>query len=130
MQLSWTDKLALGHAAIDDDHRFAVDTMARIATAGDAEVTGLFTDLVAHMYEHFAREEALMRACNFPALDCHVGEHTRVLGLLDGLAARVAAGDLDVARGFAAEAGPAWFLDHRNTMDFVTVNFARAHAEN
>lgn len=128
MQLTWTNDLALGDEAIDDDHRYAVEMMARIATAADAEVTALFADFVTHMYEHFAREEALMRACDFPALHCHAGEHTRVLGLLDGLAVQVAAGNPELARGFAAEAGPAWFLDHRNTMDLVTVGFAHAHA--
>lgn len=122
--LTWTDTLALGNEAIDRDHRDAVEQMQRIAGAEDAAVAGLFATFVEHMHEHFAREEELMRACAFPAYDCHAGEHQRVLGLLDGVTAEVAAGNLDAARSFAADAGPAWFLDHRATMDFVTVSFA------
>lgn len=128
MQLTWTDNLALGHEAIDEDHRNAVELMHRIATADDAAVDGLFAEFVVHMHEHFAREEAVMRACDFPAFACHAGEHARVLALLDELATAVAAGHPEVARQFAAEGGPAWFLDHRATMDQVTVGFARSHA--
>ncbi len=123
--LSWTDNLALGNAEIDADHRAAVELMNRLANADDAAVQALFDEFIQHMRDHFARESAVMTACAFPPQACHEGEHTRVLGLLDDIAAEVAAGRPDAARHFGAEAGPAWFIDHRNTMDFVTVTYAR-----
>jgi hemerythrin len=127
--LTWTDDLALGDDAIDDDHRTAVALMHEIAGADDSRVAGLFEAFVAHMREHFERENALMRASAFPAQHCHFDEHTRVLALLDAIAADVAAGRPEAARRFAADAGPAWFIDHRNTMDLVTVTWARGRPQ-
>jgi hemerythrin len=123
--LTWTDDLALGNDDIDRDHRSAVEAMSQLAVAADADVPALFGAFAAHMREHFERENALMRATGFPARACHEGEHERVLGLLDELAAEIAAGGLETARHFARRAGPAWFIDHRNSMDFVTVDYAR-----
>lgn len=123
--LSWTDNLALGNAEIDADHRAAVDLMNRLSGADDAAVPALFDEFIQHMRDHFARESAVMTACAFPPQACHEGEHARVLALLDHIAAEVAAGHFEAARHFGAEAGPAWFIDHRNTMDFVTVTYAR-----
>lgn len=123
--LSWTDNLALGNAEIDADHRAAVELMNRLAGADDAAVPALFDEFIQHMRDHFARESAVMTACAFPPQTCHEGEHARVLSLLDDIAAEVAAGRPDAARHFGAEAGPDWFIDHRNTMDFVTVTYAR-----
>lgn len=127
--LTWTDDLALGNDEIDSDHRFAVDAMMRMAAADDAELPDLFDAFVEHMREHFERENALMRQTDFPARACHEGEHVRVLGLLDGIAAEVKAGQTSAARDFARRGGPAWFIDHRNTMDFVTVGYARQAAQ-
>jgi len=126
--LTWSEEFILGDDAIDHDHREAVEMMNRIETADDGGVPALFAALVEHMHEHFARENALMLETHFPAHACHAGEHERVLTLLDGIAAEVAAGRLASARDFAAAAGPAWFVDHRNTMDFVTVGWARARS--
>lgn len=126
--LTWREDYVLGDDAIDHDHREAVEMMNRIETADDADVPALFAALVAHMHEHFARENALMLDTQFPAHACHAGGHDRVLKLLDGIAAEVASGRLEPARGFAGEAGPAWFVEHRNTMDFVTVGWARARS--
>lgn len=43
------------------------------------------------------------------------------------VAQRLAAGDLAWARDYVAAVLPEWFLNHRNTMDLVTANFARMH---
>lgn len=125
MMLSWTEDLALGNDDIDCDHRHAVEAMMRIAAADDPALPALFGAFVTHMREHFERENALMRATGFPARACHEGEHVRVLSLLDSIAADIAAGRLESARDFGRHGGPAWFIDHRNTMDFVTVDYAR-----
>jgi hemerythrin len=126
--LTWEDSLALGNPAIDDDHRQAVMMMNRIAMADDAATAQLFSDFVAHMRTHFAREEALMHETGFPAMHCHKDEHARVLGLLDAIARDSAAGDGASARSFCAEAGPSWFIEHRQTMDYVTVAWARGRS--
>lgn len=126
--LDWTDSLLLGHPDIDRDHRDAVRMMNQIAAAEDGAVAALFAEFVLHMQEHFAYENGLMQTTAFPAQRCHEAEHVRVLGLLDAIAAQVARGDLAAARRFCTDAGPAWFLDHRQTMDHVTVSWATARS--
>lgn len=127
--LTWTDALALGHETIDHDHRECVEMMNKIALADDQALPVEFAALARHLHEHFARENELMRTTDFPARACHEGEHERVLALVNGILDDIAAGRFASARHFASKAGPSWFLDHRSTMDFVTVTYARNVSE-
>ncbi|MBK8175301.1 MAG: hemerythrin domain-containing protein [Rhodospirillales bacterium] len=126
MGLTWSDSLALGVPVIDEDHRVSVEQMADMAAAADDGLATLFDAFAQHMREHFAREEAIMDACHFPARDCHAGEHQRVLGILTDLKDSIARGETGPIRAFAETTGPNWFVNHRNTMDSVTLDYARA----
>jgi hemerythrin len=65
----------------------------------------------------------MMEKTGFFALHCHQGEHTRVLAEWEGVLERLRGGDAQ--DGYFTDQLPQWLLNHRNTMDFVTAEFAR-----
>lgn len=110
------DKFALGVRDMDVTHQEFVDQVAALGRASDAEFPALFAALVEHTRRHFEHEEALMRACRFPAQEEHENEHRRILSEMDYLSRRVADGRLAMARAYA-EGVPIWFANHLATMD-------------
>lgn len=126
--IDWTADLKVGVDFMDDDHEAFVALLNRLAEAEDAALPALFTELLRHSEDHFAREEELMRRVGFFAYDCHKGEHGRVLAEMRHFQGQLEAGHHAMARAYATEQVPQWFLLHRNTMDAATAAFARQHA--
>jgi hemerythrin len=125
--VDWTEALKVGVEAIDTDHEMFVAELNAAAAAPDTDLPMRFAELVEHTRAHFAREETIMDATGFFAADVHKAEHRRVLAEAERIADRLDAGDLASARAYLAADLPAWFLQHRNTMDLVTASFARQH---
>jgi len=125
MHISWTDELKVGVGFIDADHEEAVRLMAVMAEAEGPALTALFGEFVHHCQEHFARENDLMSRIGFFAIDCHMDEHERVLAELADMAGR----DEAALKTYVRSDLPEWFLGHRNSMDFVTAQFARQMGE-
>lgn len=123
--LDWHDDLAVGIAFIDDDHHEAVELINALAGAEGEERLTLFRRYLAHAEEHFAREEELMRQIGFFAYVPHSDEHRRVLDSLRAVLADLEAG-LAVAPATTTTDLAEWLLAHRNSMDYVTAQFARA----
>lgn len=91
-----------------------------------AEACQAFLD---HNRAHFAREEAAMQASGFPPYAVHKGEHDRVLGWLEKLAADIESGLPDEAIRPRVERDlPAWLNQHIMTMDRATAAWIAAHA--
>jgi hemerythrin len=79
----WTEAYSLGQPDIDREHKALFRIAQELNDAmlrGDAqeELAGLFARLVAYTRFHFANEEALMRAANYPETAAHVREHDRL----------------------------------------------------
>ncbi len=123
--LAWTDALEVGHPVIDHDHKETVALLNALNAAPDADLAAAFADYADHLREHLAREEDLMRLHGFPAYPIHKHEHDRVRTELEGIAKRLAAGNFMLARGYAREVAPAWFLQHKDTMDAATAAWIR-----
>jgi hemerythrin len=117
--------LKVGLSVIDADHEVFVNQLNAAQAASDPEFPARVAELAAHTREHFAREEAIMDETGFFAADMHQSEHRRVLGEVDAMAAKLAAGEVASVRAWVATDLPAWFLQHRGTMDAVTAAFAR-----
>lgn len=113
----WSKQFELGLPAMDATHREFVELVGRLDGTPDGEsfLAGLDA-LIAHTRAHFEQENAWMRQCGFPPIEVHMGEHARVLALLDAGRARVAAGDADAGRSLLGEL-PSWFAGHAATMD-------------
>jgi hemerythrin len=79
--------------------------------------------------EHFAREEAAMRECGYPAYAVHRQEHQRVLA-----DRRFEAERFRLGRGagrllaYLTETVPVWLLGHLQTMDLHAARFVAASA--
>jgi hemerythrin len=81
MPLRWEPHLAIGVAAIDDQHQELFRNVNALLAAmrgrrGAAEVPRLLDFLGRYAVEHFAGEERLMREVRYPGLEAHRREHT------------------------------------------------------
>ncbi len=123
---AWDVSLEVGNAVIDADHKETIERLAEAARATDAELPALFDAFARHLRDHLAREEELMHAYAFPPAPIHVHEHNRVRLELDGVAKRLAAGNLALVRGYLTEIVPDWFITHKNTMDAATAAWIRS----
>jgi hemerythrin len=124
----WDDSLKVGVDVMDEDHRALFVLLQHFDGADDADTAGHFGALIEHLAEHFDRENALMRRHNFFATHCHEDEHKAVLAQLRGLHAKALTGDVTPIRAYIDRAIGPWFLNHRNTMDWVTAQFLQSHA--
>ena len=57
-----------------------------------------------------------MESTNFPPKGCHIGEHDRVLAIVQQVRQMVEGGDYAIGRRLAEELVP-WFNQHAQTMD-------------
>jgi hemerythrin len=124
--LAWDDSLKVGNAIIDADHKETVELLAACAAAEDEDFRALFAGFATHLREHLAREEELMRQYGFPPYPIHKHEHDRVRLELEGIEKRLAAGNLQLARGYVSEMVPNWFIAHKNTMDSATAAWIKS----
>lgn len=97
MSLQWSDDLSVGNELIDAQHRelftrFEAFIEACNRKRGAEELKVLFDFLDSYVKTHFAEEESLMAAHNFPGYSAHVEQHQRFIAKLAGLR-----GDLDTA---------------------------------
>ena len=90
----------------------------------ESEVDALLGQLLEHTQHHFAEEERQMQATHFPPYRRHKGEHDRVLGALEEHIALWQKGrDAAQLRTVIESTLNDWFVNHVNSMDFVTANF-------
>lgn len=116
--LSWDeDRHALGVAEMDATHREFTELARALTQAGKEDFPVLFESLLGHTRSHFENESRLMRACRFPAIAEHEGEHQRVLGELARLQRGLDEGRLAFARTYVRDGLPDWFANHLATMD-------------
>ncbi|MGE0333246.1 MAG: bacteriohemerythrin [Ramlibacter sp.] len=106
----------LGYAPIDSVHAEFDELVVNAQACADDELHASLQRLHAHLVAHFGQEDAWMRESDFPAADCHIEEHTRVLQSADEVLPLVAGGRLGVGREFAAELA-AWFPGHADYLD-------------
>jgi hemerythrin len=125
----WEDRYLLGYAPMDDTHREFVDLVNALLTVSDAGLPAALEAFAAHVEAHFAQENDWMVAEDFPARDCHIDEHDKVVVSLNEVREELAAGNADIVRDFAV-ALKDWFPGHADYMDSAlsTWMVKRAHA--
>lgn len=92
--IKWTDEMAVGVPALDEDHRKLVALMNKVIAAcyagvGKAMVNKAMDELDAYTKEHFSREEALIKAKNDPNLGAHKRQHQELIAELESLRANL-----------------------------------------
>lgn len=92
--------------------------------ADNARISEVLNEWVKHTGEHFAGEEKLMQAYNFPAYYIHADEHERVMMQIHALQHQwQESNDTSPLSNFIFSDWPRWFNDHVNSMDRVTAEF-------
>lgn len=121
---------ALGVAELDHTHQEFIQQVATLIQSSEAEFPVLFQALINHTRSHFNGEGQLMRACKYPGLAMHEGEHHRVLGELQQLNRTLKRGHLPLVRAFVKHGLPEWFDTHLSTMDTALVEHLKKLATN
>ena len=116
IDFAWDDRFLVGHPAMDDTHHEFVELVIAMLGAGEKEFACLLDAFASHVEAHFASEETLMDRYGFPARDCHVDEHERVLASVREVRALVADGDVETGRELARALAD-WFPGHTDYMD-------------
>jgi len=78
----WSDAYTVKIAIVDSQHKVLVDLInqlhqAMIARKGRESLGGILASLVTYTKSHFAAEEGLLRANQYPDLADHKPEHER-----------------------------------------------------
>lgn len=129
--ITWNDKFATGIQQIDDDHKRVMEIINRIDNAlqGDHATRQVdsttLEELAKYAEDHFALEERLMAAADFPGLEAHRQEHHRARTLLLGLRNQHIDGRV-VRSSDALSFLSTWLSDHVLGTDMAYVEHLKA----
>lgn len=115
-EFPWSDRYLLGYNPIDDTHREFVDCVDALLRASDDQVAAALEAFARHAEAHFAQEDGWMTEGEFPARDCHIDEHAKVMASVREVQELVAQGNYEIARELA-HALIDWFPGHADYMD-------------
>lgn len=117
----WTDDLATGDAAIDEDHRKLINMINAFIEAmskgqGNEVVGTVLDNLIIYTKQHFGREEAEMERIQYPAALSHKFEHAKLIRQVAELKAALDSGkkpNVPTVSGFLGD----WLRNHILTVD-------------
>jgi hemerythrin-like metal-binding protein len=100
--ITWTDKLSVGVKTIDDQHTILCETLNELHAAmmrGQARIMvgSLLRTLVDYTHHHFAAEEAMMKAAQYPGLAQHCIKHRELTKEVEEYVARYEQGDITLS---------------------------------
>lgn len=126
---AWNDSYLLGHAVIDETHQEFVELVDALLTVNDAGLEEALAAFERHAEAHFEQENRWMSLDGFPARDCHVDEHNKVLASVREVKEELAAGNRKIVRELAL-ALKDWFPGHADYMDSALATWLvrRRHA--
>lgn len=117
-QFEWSDAMLLGHGQMDDAHEEFVHVVKALAACDAATALGCLQAVEDHLLAHFGTEREWMERTEYPAMDCHLDEHQKVLDTVQQVNRLAQAGQVglrDVRRLAAALAD--WFPKHATYLD-------------
>ena len=115
-QIPWQEEWTLNHPKMDETHHEFIAEINHMLAVPDAEMLAAVDQFIAHTVAHFDQERDWMESTNFPPKGCHIGEHDRVLAIVQQVRGMVEGGDYAIGRRLAEELVP-WFNQHAQTMD-------------
>ena len=124
--MEWTPALSTGVDALDEQHKAIFQWLAELENAA-AEQRTLFgvyvvTRLKHYMREHFATEEALMKAVGYPDLEQHQAEHAKFRAKLGELQLRSIGEDITAETvNFLND----WLANHIAKVDMAYVPYLK-----
>lgn len=135
MALEWTEKMAVGHAVIDQQHRELFRRFDDLIEAcrqgsGRKRIEELLNFLDSYVVVHFREEERIMDRHAYPGAGEHKAQHRHFIGRLDALKA-----DLE-EKGVSAHLVIStnqvllkWIIQHIKTIDVQFGAFLKAHPQ-
>lgn len=118
--LTWSDALAVQHAAMDTTHQEFVEHVQSVEAAlgGPANVLlQRYDALIEHTVEHFGQEDRWMVATGFAPENCHTSQHRHVLAVLREVGRLVREeGRVDTVGELLPELAR-WFEHHAQVVD-------------
>jgi len=115
-QIPWQEEWTLNHPKMDETHHEFIAEINHMLAVPDAEMLAAVDQFIEHTVAHFEQEREWMESTNFPPKGCHIGEHDRVLAIVQQVRGMVEGGDYAIGRRLAEELVP-WFNQHAQTMD-------------
>jgi hemerythrin len=90
--IQWDDSFLIGNTIIDFDHQTLVtitNNLFRVTEEGEspAELEKTFSFLVDYVEKHFAREEKIFLASDYPDAEEHIRKHREITKTVHDLAA-------------------------------------------
>jgi hemerythrin len=114
---SWNDSFLLGYPPMDAVHEEFVELVNAMKAAPDAELASWLDRFVEHAQAHFGAEDGWMNETDFPARECHIGEHAAVMASVNEVRRLLAeGGDCEPARRLVTHL-EAWFPGHADYLD-------------
>ncbi len=131
----WDDSFALGITRLDEQHKGWVERLNDLAAAiesnqGPRQISDTLNFMVRYSEFHFAAEEELMAAHNYPDIEKHVLEHKRFRGVLANLM-MLQIGQADALQKLSDSVNNfqiAWFGGHIKMVDRKFAEFLDTHA--
>ncbi len=117
--------LVLGVQEMDDDHARLEALLGTVHTTADGDLARLLDAVAEETRTHFAHEEALMKAAQFPVLFCHMAQHKMILDGIEAARNSASAGDTARLRRYLAETLPELIESHIGSVDRVTAGFLK-----
>jgi len=127
-EIKWEDSYSVGVQLIDDDHKqllelFNQSKLLVRSEASSEQVDKMLAQVIRYTQHHFDREEAVMKACNYPGFANHQQVHKLLVRQLENLSRKSREdppGSLELFY-FLAD----WWVDHINGMDFAMASFCK-----
>jgi hemerythrin len=116
----WSDRLELGIALIDEQHKRFFDLAASLKVSNDqVRVMWTLVTLSDYIRTHLQEEEALMVAVNYPRLEEHRRLHTHFRQMLRDLLGRAHQMSMGKIADEVKFLINGWFYQHILTEDFA-----------
>jgi hemerythrin-like metal-binding protein len=118
--MRWTEAMSVGIPELDADHRILIKVINELTlNAGSADREKVLRQclygLLRYAEFHFGREEKVMEACGFPAVEHHKDEHLAFTQHVQELAGRIDSGEaqaLEVVNDELTDYLKNWLIHH------------------
>lgn len=113
-RFQWQDRYKLGFDPMDQIHKeFVLTVDSLIRSSDESEIKSLLASIESHALKHFNTENQWMLESDFPAAECHIEEHAKVLASIQEVRERF---DAQLAKDLGL-ALMDWFPGHADYLD-------------
>ncbi len=130
--IQWHEGLSLGVNSLDDDHKQLLNIINKLSDAIKDDNTQdiideIFEDLQHYVKEHFQREEALLKKCDYEDIKEHITQHREFAKKIPELKAKLSKKE---SRSNAQEVSyflTDWLFNHIIEEDIPTISIFEQH---